>query len=49
MSNKKPDTKIVRRDSGTGEFVTKKYADSHPKTTEKEKVFVPSPDPRKKK
>ncbi len=24
------------RDSGTGQFVTEKYADKHPKTTEKE-------------
>jgi hypothetical protein len=33
------DKKIkVDRDSGTGKFVTKKYADTHKKTTETETV-----------
>ena len=31
-------TKVVYRDSETGEFVTEEYADKHPKTTEKEHV-----------
>jgi hypothetical protein len=33
------------RDAGTGEYVPKKYADSHPKTTVKETVKAP---PKKK-
>lgn len=39
----KPPTKVVHRDSGTGEFVTKKYADTHKKTTEREHVPAPPP------
>ena len=34
--------KVVYRDSGTGQFVPKKYADKHPKTTERERVNVPN-------
>lgn len=30
--------KSVHRDAGTGKFVTKRYADKHPKTTVKETV-----------
>ena len=41
----KPPTKVVHRDSGTGEFVTKKYADTHKKTTEREHVPAPPPPP----
>ena len=42
-------TKRVSRDSGTGQFVPKKYADTHPKTTETENVKVPvKPKPCKK-
>ena len=38
------------RDAGTGKFVTEKYADKHPKTTEKEHNRpAPSPPPMKKK
>jgi hypothetical protein len=46
MSNKKgpPDF----RDAGTGKFVTEKYADKHPKTTEKEHNRPPPPPPKKK-
>lgn len=41
--------KTVHRDSGTGQFVTKRYAESHPKTTETERVRVPvNPKPRKR-
>jgi hypothetical protein len=29
-------TSTKHRDAGTGEYVTKKYADTHPKTTVKE-------------
>ena len=44
----KPATKKVARDAGTGEFVTKKYADSHKKSTEIETVKVTKPKPKKK-
>jgi hypothetical protein len=30
--------KTAHRDAGTGKFVTKSYADKHPKTTVKETV-----------
>lgn len=36
--SKKSKTKTVHRSSVTGKFVTKKYAEKHPKTTEKERV-----------
>jgi hypothetical protein len=32
----KPETTIHHRDAGTGLYITKKYADKHPKTTVKE-------------
>jgi hypothetical protein len=35
--------KEVYRSSVTGKFVTETYADKHPKTTEKEHVYVPAP------
>lgn len=39
MSTKKPEPKkTVYRDSGTGEFVKKSYADTHKSTTERERV-----------
>jgi hypothetical protein len=40
----------VFRDSKDGQFVTKRYSEHHPATTEKEKVYVPAPktDPKKK-
>lgn len=40
MSNKKSDTKTVKvaRDAGTGQFVTKVYADAHKRTTVVETV-----------
>lgn len=39
MANTK---KVERhRDAGSGEYVTKKYADKHPKTTVKETDKVP--------
>lgn len=41
--------KTVYRDSEDGQFTTKKYADKHPKTTEKESVRVKPPSPPKKK
>lgn len=44
---KKPAKKTVYRDSEDGQFVKKKYAVDHPKTTEKE--HVPVVKPKKKK
>lgn len=35
--------KIVYRSSKSGEFVTERYADKHPATTEREHVYVPAP------
>ena len=46
MSKKK---KTVYRDSKDGQFTTKRYAESHPDTTEKERVRVKAPTPSKKK
>ncbi len=42
MGKPKPNRTIYRR-SDTGELTTKDYANKHPKTTEKEKVYVPPP------
>ncbi len=36
MTKAKEIKKVVHRDSDEGKFVTKKYADAHPKTTERE-------------
>lgn len=46
MADKK---KTIYRDSEDGKFTTEKYAKSHPKTTEKERVPVPKPTPPSKK
>ncbi len=35
--------RIIYRDSETGQLTTQGYAAKHPKTTEREKVNVPSP------
>ncbi len=35
--------KVVNRSSITGHFVTATYAKQHPRTTEKEHVYVPKP------
>ncbi len=35
--------KTVYRDSEDGQFTTKKYAESHPRTTERERVSVGKP------
>jgi len=40
--------KTVHRSSESGEFVTKKFADSHPKTTETERVRTSPPKPKGK-
>lgn len=36
--------RVVYRDAGDGKFVTERFADKHPKTTERETV----PPPKKK-
>lgn len=41
--------KTVYRDSEDGQFITKKYAETHPNTTEKERVRVTPPPPPPKK
>ena len=41
--------KTVYRDSEDGQFTTRKYAEKNPKTTEKERVRVKPPLPKKKK
>ena len=42
MSKFKEPRKTVYRNSDDGRFVTKRYAEGHPKTTERERVIVPS-------
>lgn len=44
----KTTTRTLYRDSETGRITTQQYADRHPKTTEKERVKVPSPAVPKK-
>ncbi len=34
--------KVIYRRSDTGQITTEKYADKHPKTTERETVYVPN-------
>ena len=43
MSKPKTPTRDAHRDSGTGQFVTERYADRHPKTTEHERIKHPKP------
>lgn len=38
----KPQPPPKYRDAGDGQYVTKKYAESHPKTTVKETVKAPT-------
>ncbi len=45
---KATERKIVHRDSVDGQFVTGRYADQHPRTTERQHVYVPAPKPPKK-
>lgn len=40
--------KTVYRDSKDGQFVKRDYAESHPDTTEKERVRIRPPEPPKK-
>jgi len=45
-----PKNQTTYRDSGTGQFVPKDYANSHPKTTERERYHNPAfPNPPKSK
>jgi len=39
--------KTIYRSSETGRIVKKEYAVTHPRTTEKERVNVPKPEPKK--
>lgn len=38
MSKNKNEKKTIYRSAESGQFVTRKYAEAHPKTTEKERV-----------
>ena len=40
--------KTVHRESVGGHFVTKRYAENHPRTTETERVRIKPPEPPKK-
>lgn len=40
--------KTVYRSAVTGKFVTERFADGHPRTTEKEHVYVPAPKTKDK-
>jgi len=37
--------KVVHRDSGSGQFTTKRYAETHKPTTEREVIHRPTPTP----
>lgn len=37
----KPKARIGSRSAITGKFITKKYAEAHPKTTENERIPLP--------
>jgi hypothetical protein len=39
--------KTIYRSSESGRIVKKEYAETHPRTTEKERVNVPKPAPKK--
>ena len=40
---KTPPRKVVYRDSVDGQFVTQKYAEQHPRTTERQHVDIRNP------
>lgn len=40
--------KVVYRNSGSGQFTTPKEAKTHPRTTERQHVYVPAPKPKGK-
>jgi hypothetical protein len=39
--------RTIYRSSKTGQIVTKKYAEAHPSTTEKQTIKTPPPLPKK--
>lgn len=41
MATKKTPTQISHRSSQSGQFVTEKYADKHPASTERERIKHP--------
>ena len=41
MSQGKVPTRVSHRSSGSGKFVTERYAKTHPKTTEREVIKHP--------
>ncbi|VVD91564.1 hypothetical protein PHO31112_01648 [Pandoraea horticolens] len=43
MASNKAPTKVVNRSSVSGQFVTDKYAQKHPSTTERQHVRTPPP------
>jgi hypothetical protein len=47
MTNSKS-KKIISRSSETGQFITEKYAQKHPKTTERERVDIGKTKKKKK-
>lgn len=47
MSKVKGPTRPVHRDSKSGEFVTKDYAEKHKSTTERERVHINPPSKNK--
>jgi hypothetical protein len=42
MPDKKTPSEVHHRSSKTGQFVTEKYADKHPSTTERERIKYPN-------
>ncbi|WP_292217539.1 hypothetical protein [Mesorhizobium sp.] len=48
MVKKPPAKKTVFRSSKDGQFVTEKYAEKRPATTEKERVVVKGPEKKSK-
>jgi hypothetical protein len=47
MSSNSGQRRTIYRRSDTGQITTREYAESHPKTTEKERVRVPTPQPKR--
>lgn len=49
MAAKQTQTREVNRSSVTGKFVTEKFANTHQRTTEHERIRVPAPAPAPRK
>jgi hypothetical protein len=49
MASSKGTVRTIHRDSVSGRIVTEKYAETHPRTTETERVRIPPPSPKKDK